>query len=119
MEQGERDLGKLLAGLKPAISDERYLFEATNRGTLDEGIFALVREEEGVTAIRVNPAGEWARITLGVHSSLDAVGLTAALSGALAAAEISANVIAGLNHDYIFVPWARREDALRVIDSLA
>ena len=119
MGQGERRLDQLLAGLNPTLSNERYLFEATDCGALDEGIFALVREEEGVTAIRVSPAGEWARISLGVHSSLEAVGLTAALSAALAAEEISANVIAGLNHDHIFVPWERREDAMRAIGSFA
>jgi hypothetical protein len=40
------------------------------------------------------------------------------LSKALAAAEISANVVAGLNRDHIFVPWERRGDALQVIAAL-
>lgn len=119
MVQGERDLGKLLADLKPALSGRRYSFEASDRAVLDDGIFALVREEEGVTAIRISPAGEWARISLGVHSSLGAVGLTAELANALAGAGISANVIAGLNHDHFFVPWERRADALQLIQALA
>ena len=119
MEQGERDLGKLLAGLTPTLSDDRYAFEATDRAALDADMFALVREEEGLTAIRVSPSGGWARISLGVYSSLDAVGLTAALSRALAAAGISANVVAGLNHDHIFVPWDQRHDALRAVEDLA
>ena len=41
-------------------------------------------------AIRPDPEGDWARISLGVHSSLEAVGLTAALSDALAEAELVA-----------------------------
>ena len=77
--------------------------------------FALVREEEGLAAIRPDPAGEWARISLGVHSSLDAVGLTAALSTRLAKAGIGANMIAGLRHDHLFVPWERREEALDLL----
>ena len=119
MGQGERDRGKLLAGLKPALSDERYAFEATDRSALDADMFGLLREEEGLTAIRVSPSGAWARISLGAYSSLDAVGLTAALSNALAVAGISANVVAALNHDHIFVPWDRRIDALRAIEGLA
>ena len=42
-------------------------------------------------------------ITLGVHSSLEAVGLTAAVAGKLAAHGIAANVIAAYFHDHVFV----------------
>lgn len=82
-------------------------------------MFALVREDEGLTAIRVRPGGEWARISLGVHSSLDAVGLTSVFSGALSDAGISSNIVAALYHDHIFVQWDRREEALRVLQALA
>jgi hypothetical protein len=116
---GERDLGRLLANLKPALANERYVFEATDRAIFEPGIFALVREMEGLAAIRADPAGEWARISLEVHSSLEAVGLTAAISAALARAGISANVVAALHHDHIFVQWSRREDAMTVLLSLA
>jgi hypothetical protein len=90
-----------------------------NRPEFDGDTFALVREDEGIIAIRATPSGEWARISLGVHSSLEAVGLTAAFSRALAAADISANVVAGLHHDHIFVQWERREQALRVLQAFA
>jgi uncharacterized protein len=81
--------------------------------------FALIREDEGLTAIRTHPEGEWARISLEVHSSLSAVGLTAALSKALAEADISANIVAGIRHDHLFVPWDRREDALGCLKALS
>ena len=119
MGPGERDLDKLLAGLQPTLSDERYAFEATDHAALDADLFALVREEEGLTAIKVSTSDGWARISLGVYSSLDAVGLTAALSNALAAAGISANVVAALHHDHIFVPWEQREEALTLLRSFA
>jgi uncharacterized protein len=109
---GERDLSRLLAALDPQLDAERYSFSATSDPTLGESDFALVREAEGVTLIRPDPSGEWARISLGVHSSLDAVGLTAALSSRLAEIGISANIVAALYHDHIFVPWDRREEAL-------
>jgi hypothetical protein len=109
---GERDLGAILKALSPRLYPERYSFAPTSDPALGPDQFALVREEEGLTVIGPHPAGEWARISLGAHSSLDAVGLTAVISRALAHAGISANVVAALHHDHIFVPWDRREEAL-------
>lgn len=111
----ERDLSRLLQMLDPHLFQERYSFSAASELTLAEGDFAIVREREGLTVIRTDPAGEWARISLGVHSSLDAVGLTAALSSRLAGAGISANIVAGLYHDHLFIPWDRREEALAAL----
>ena len=54
-------------------------------------------------------------ITLNVHSSLDAVGLTAAFSAKLTEKNISANVIAAYYHDHIFVPKEKAEQALNAI----
>ena len=104
-------------GLKPRLYPERYTFEATTDQQLGYA-FALIREDGGLTAIRPDPEGDWARISLGVHSSLEAVGLTAALSNALAEAGISTNIVAALRHDHLFVPWNLREEALRCIEAL-
>ena len=79
----------------------------------------MIREDEGLTAIRAHPDSDWARISLEVHSSLSAVGLSAALSSALADAGISANIVAALRHDHLFVPWDRREEAMHCLQSLA
>jgi hypothetical protein len=79
----------------------------------------LIREDEGLTVIRPHSEGEWARISLQVHSSLIAIGLTSALSAALAKSGISANFIAALRHDHLFVPWHRRDEAMACIQSLA
>ena len=86
------------------------------------------REEEGLTAdprARRRPrasacptAPVFRRITLGVHSSLEAVGLTAAVAAALTAAGISANVVAAFHHDHVFVPADRAEDALACLRAL-
>ena len=86
---------------------------AAEAPTLPEGAFALIREAEGATLVR--PGAGWARITLGIHSSLEAVGLTAALSAALAARGISANIIAAVHHDHVFVPWERRDEAMAAL----
>ena len=109
---GERDLTRLLAALDPQLHPERYSFTETADPTLKDGDFAIVREAEGLTLVRPDPSGEWARISLGVHSSLDAVGLTAALSARLTDAGISANIVAALHHDHVFVQWDRRDEAM-------
>jgi hypothetical protein len=53
-----------------------------------------------------------------VHSSLEAVGMTAAIATALTARGISANVVAAFYHDHVFVPWDRRQDAMEAIAAL-
>ena len=115
----ERDLARLLAELDPRLSTERYSFELTSSATLAADAFAIIREEEGLTAIRSSPTGHWAHIAIGVLSDLESIGLTAALSKHLADAGISANVVAALHHDHIFVPWDQREAALDVLRGLS
>ena len=99
------------------LDDAQYGFETLDVAPPLGDAFALICEEEGVTAIR--PGVGWARITLGIESSLSAVGLTARVSTALAERGISANIIAAFHHDHIFVPWDRRDEALAVLRRLA
>jgi hypothetical protein len=58
-------------------------------------------------------------ITLEVHSALDGVGLTAAVSRALADAGIPCNMIAAYHHDHVFVPTAAAERALAALESMS
>jgi uncharacterized protein len=90
--------------------------------------FATIEEDEGTTIIapsefmksaKLEFAGLWARITLKIHSSLEAVGLTAAFATALKEAGISANVIAGFHHDHIFVQWDKRHEAMSALVNLS
>jgi uncharacterized protein len=117
---GETDLARLLRTIAPVLAPERYAYSMVPDGrTPPARAFALVHEDEGITAIAPAPDGNWARITLTVHSSLSAVGLTAAVTAALTDVGISANVIAGMVHDHLFVPWARRDDALAALFALS
>ncbi|MEJ0055611.1 MAG: ACT domain-containing protein [Bacteroidota bacterium] len=54
-------------------------------------------------------------ITLTVHSSLEAIGMTAAFSKALAEESISCNVVAATYHDHIFVGKKDLEKAMAAI----
>ena len=117
-EPGERDLDRLLATLAPVLAPVEYAFAAHDGGVLPDGTFALIREAEGDGIVVERDGGGWARITLTVHSSLEAVGLSAELTRRLTARGIAANVIAGLRHDHVFVPWDRRAEALAAIAAI-
>lgn len=57
-------------------------------------------------------------MTLGVHSDLAAVGLTAAVASALVVAGIACNVIAAAHHDHLFVSLDAADAALAVLNAL-
>lgn len=124
---GERDLERLLHGMEPELHSAPYGFALWPGGALPFAPFATVAEVEGLTVVALQEelagaglASEpWGRISLTIHSDLAAVGLTAAISAALTHEGISCNVIAGLHHDHLFVPWDRRGDALRALEALA
>ena len=104
-ELGETDLTIMLANLEPVLSGQRYVFHLGGEDLdgLDPPLpWATICEDEGTTYIlsmeQADSIGlayrdQWARITLRIHSSLHAVGLTAAVSGVLAANGISANMV--------------------------
>jgi uncharacterized protein len=126
---GETNLSILIGSMEPALDEQPYGFVVDAEGAFPLSLaFATIREDEGVTIIAaveaIQGAGievgpKWAKVTLTVHSSLEAVGLTAAFAGALKDAGISANVVAGFHHDHIFVPWPKRQDALEVLRALS
>lgn len=120
------DLQAMLAGMEPVLDDRPYRFLAAGApqefAAMYDRIFAIIYEDEGQTiVVRAQPEDDgppFGRITLMVHSSLEGVGLTAAVSNALAAAGIACNVIAGLHHDHLFVPWWKRTEAFEVLTAL-
>lgn len=121
---GERDLTTLLSTMQPELKHGRYVFTTTTRVPVGCEPIALVREEEGTTLVlQQDQADEYdlsydfvaAMITLRVHSSLHAVGLTAAVAQTLAAAGISCNVVAGYHHDHLFVPVEKGEQAMQLL----
>ncbi len=128
---GETDLEMMLAGLTVTRRPSTYAIVSIGTvaepPTIGRGIEAILAEAEGTTVVCTLDATRRNRwpidfeavwLTLDVHSSLEAVGLTAAVSTALGAASIPCNVLAGFFHDHLLVPAARAEEALRCLDAL-
>lgn len=126
---GETDLSKLIAGMEAKLHDGEYVFLTFKDKVqiLEDEVIAMVKEEEGVTYVISREYADlcsypykfvssW--ITLEVHSSLEAVGLTAAFSNALATSGISCNVIAGYYHDHIFVESRQASEAMTALKKL-
>jgi len=126
---GETDLTKLLRDMDPELHAGEFVFCSIDAPSLPENLapIGLFREKEGLTVILPKAdadqlglpysfVGAW--ITLNVHSALDAVGLTAAVSSALTRAGISCNVVAAFYHDHIFVPSKDAERALEALQAL-
>lgn len=127
---GERDLATLVASMDPVARPDPYVV-VTVDGTAVLGDLvpdATIREDEGLTVVirqadadRLGLTYDFVAgwITLRVHSALEAVGLTAAFSAALAQAGLSCNVLAGAHHDHLLVPWADRDAALAALRALS
>lgn len=129
MTPAVRELGQMLAQLRPELRPGGYVF-VTVPTTAPEGLSPVMTftEDEGLTVVTTQAAADRAGLTydvvlawltLRVHSSLEGVGLTAAVSGALAQAGISCNMVAAAYHDHLFVPADRAEEALAVLRQLA
>lgn len=120
----------MLAQMAPRLDPVRYCFMVITPHTAPQALGAAIgtfREDEGVTAIvpeeLARELGEegpaMARITLTVHSSLEGVGLTAAVASTLADNGIACNMVAAFHHDHAFVPAADAERALTRLESLS
>ena len=127
---GETNLKSLLRTMSPKLNDGDYVFcTITSLNDINtESIISLFKEDEGWTVIIDKKLADElglsysyiaAWITLTIHSSLEAVGLTAAFSNALAAEGISCNVVAAYYHDHIFVAKQDAENAISVLKKLA
>lgn len=126
---GETRLEEILKTLRPEWHKGEYVFCSVAE-VPDEANEAIMwfRESEGITLIvrkEIADRKNWPYsfvagwITLSVHSSLEAVGLTAKFSSALAAEGISCNVVAGFYHDHLFVPYSDATRALHVLENLS
>lgn len=127
---GETDLDRLLAGMTPVLAPGVYLFCTTPRTDHPARARALMtlHEDEGLTLIlpeaeagdpALRPVFRCRRITLTVHSALEAVGFIARIATRLAAQGMGVNPVAGYFHDHLFVPEDRADDAMAALRALA
>ncbi len=128
---GECDLAVLLRDIKPEMHEGVFVFcTIAEDADISTAIRPLLvfREQEGMTLVLRREDADAAGlgyqfasrlITLTVHSSLDAVGLLAAVTARLAEASISVNAVSAFYHDHLFVPEHRADEALRLLRSIS
>ena len=122
-----RETEAMIRGMAPELMPGRFEFRSVSESEA-EGLMAtaraMVREAEGVSLIvpvsdEADEPQAMRQITLGVLSALDGIGLTAAVSSALAARGIPCNIVAAYHHDHVFVPEDRSEEALEALKRLS
>jgi hypothetical protein len=122
------DLRRLLREMRPRAHEGTYAFCLLPEGArLPSSAVFMFREREGVSvvlpttearALGLTVVAEASWITLEVYSSLEAVGLTAAVARVLSEVGIPCNMVAALHHDHLFVPVERGQDALAALERL-
>ena len=131
---GEEDLSKLIKSMSPSLDDEIFVFchipvdSAFARKTLVESKSQMLFwEKEGLTIIlsedkangeSLQPTFRCKKITLNLHSSLDAVGFLAAITRRLAKLSIGVNPVSGYFHDHLFVPVGKEEAVMEALNSM-
>ena len=126
------ELPELIAHLNPVLLHDDYVFcfvdPDQSAPCLALPPLATFQETEGLSVIVTRAQADALDlgydsvhrcITLQVHSSLTAVGLTAAVSTVLANAGLSANVVAAHRHDHVFVPADRAAEAIEALRALS
>jgi hypothetical protein len=123
---GERELDVILSSLTVSRREGTYVYVSASSVSIPDAA-ATIREDEGTTFVVARDDAErlglaWsfacAWLTVEVRTSLDAVGVTAAVAAALGDAGIPCNVLAGFHHDHLLVPIERADDAQTALDSL-
>jgi hypothetical protein len=124
---GERNLKTLLENMKPEMPEGVFVFCSISEGKEIPAALRplhIFREREGPAFVIRREDAETAGlpyqfasrlITLTVHSSLEAVGFLAAITGRLAEAGISVNAVSAYYHDHLFVPEHRADEALHYL----
>ncbi|MGH8081242.1 MAG: ACT domain-containing protein [Lysobacter sp.] len=129
VSNAQTDLARMLATLQVDSRDGEYVFVSASEADTplralalatvleDEGLTCVLRREDAdARGLAYDFVAAW--LSLRVHSALQAVGLTAAISRALTVHGISCNVLAGFYHDHLLVPADRRDEAVAVLHGL-
>jgi hypothetical protein len=135
---GERQLARLLEQMTPNLDAELFVFctiapqklkqyeiqQPSVLTDIQQAAIAVFREAEGLSLILPQAIAQayelpttypCRRITLAIHSSLDAVGFLATVTSQLAKHDISVNPVSAYFHDHLFVPPDRTDEAMTVL----
>jgi hypothetical protein len=127
---GIRDLSSLLENLEPRHIPGEFVFcsiDSRDLQSLGNTPLLIFRESEGITVVvpkevamqhSLSFENTWGLLTLSVHSDLEAVGLLATVTKALANSDISVNVVSAYYHDHLFVPYSKVYDALKILEEI-
>jgi len=131
MSQIAHSAHDMISNMTPALQPGQFVFISTQDpaliAQLGSHAISTFREDEGLSMLVPVHSAESAGlavalpmrcITLNVYSSLEGVGLTAAVATALGAHDIPCNMIAACHHDHVFVPANTCDRALEVLRSL-
>lgn len=125
------NLSILLRDMSPILEETIYVFATVSEerfNALQVEPLMMFKEAEGTTLILEKSAAEAEniegamaskRITLDVHSALEAVGFMAAISKGLMEEGIPCNVVAGYYHDHLFIPLDKVDRAMDVLNGFA
>lgn len=126
----EANLLTLLQNMQPELQDGEFVFCSMDPKIASEFHFSPIGqflEEEGLTLILAKDEAEanqleftfpCRKITLNVHSSLEAIGFLAVVTEKLAQHGICVNAISAYFHDHLFVPSEKAEDAMRTLSDV-
>lgn len=125
---GETDLATLLATLgvqrRPGVFTyiavevpTAGLIAAAHAVVKEGGLTTIVLPVEAAARAGQEVTLELAWLSLTVQSSLEAVGLTAAVAARLSELDIPCNVLAGYHHDHLLVPLDRAAEATSALDA--
>ena len=121
----------MISGMTPEPQPGVFVFVTTDDpaliSLLSTQAISTFKEEEGMSMLvplelaeiwELNVDHPMRCITLNVYSSLEGVGLTAAVSTALGASDIPCNMVAAFHHDHVFVPSEMCGQAMEVLERL-
>jgi hypothetical protein len=125
---GETDLQSLLKQMQPVLDDEQMVFCSLPADEAEKYLMSCqgyYREQEGVSLIIDKAQADldnliynsvFRRISLMVHSSLEAVGFLSRITEILAAQGISVNVVSGYFHDHLYINVKEAENAIMILE---
>lgn len=121
----------MIAGMTPELLEGEFVFCTTSdpnlisraipdaRATFWEGdALSLLLSVETAHSLGFKTDLPMRQITLQVFSSLEGIGLTAAVSTCLTDHQIPCNIIAATHHDHVFVPVKDANRALKALQDL-